>query len=45
MDAESVTLGYGYENPVYVLQSGDTTLLLDYDTLELVDERELSSDE
>ncbi len=26
MDAESVTLGYGYENPVYVLQSGDTTL-------------------
>lgn len=45
MDAESVTLGYGYENPVYVLQSGDTTLLLDYDTLELVDERELSGDE
>ena len=45
MDAESVTLGYGYEGPVYVLQSGDTTLLLDYDTLELVDERELSSDE
>lgn len=45
MDAESVTLGYGYEGPVYVLQSGDTTLLLDYDTLELVDERELSGDE
>ena len=45
MSAESVTLGYGYDNPVYVLESGNTTLLLDYDTLEQVDEREVSADE
>ena len=45
LSAESVTLGYGYENPVYVLESGNTTPLLDSDTLEQVDEREVSADE
>ena len=45
LSAESVTLGYGYDNPVYVLESGNTTMLLDYDTLEQVDEREVSADE
>lgn len=31
-----VSLGYGYNNPVYVIQANNCELLLDYDTLKVV---------
>lgn len=31
-----VSLGYGYNNPVYVIQANNCELLLDYDTLKAV---------
>lgn len=31
-----VSLGYGYDNPVYVLDSGEREVLLDYDSMEEV---------
>lgn len=41
MDPETVTLAYGYSAPVYQLQSGEQILMLDYDTLDWVYERNL----
>lgn len=35
-DDVEVSLGYGYNNPVYVIQSDDCELLLDYDTFKTV---------
>lgn len=31
-----ISLGYGYNNPVYVIQSNNCEVLLDYDTLKVV---------
>ncbi|HIW18169.1 MAG TPA: hypothetical protein H9886_03435 [Candidatus Faecalicoccus intestinipullorum] len=41
IEAESVELGYGYDNPVYVIQGADRMLLLDYDSFVRVYEREV----
>lgn len=39
MEADTVTLCWGYSGPVYELQNNDRILMLDYDTLEWVYER------
>lgn len=40
IEVDSVQLGYGYDNPVYEVRGSDKLLLLDYDTLTRVYERE-----
>lgn len=40
IEADSVQLGYGYDNPVYEIRGSGKLLLLDYDTLVRVYERE-----
>lgn len=40
----SVSLGYGYEGPVYTAKSDGRLVLLDYDTLELVYERNMDAE-
>ena len=40
IEVESVELGYGYDNPVYVVQGSKRMLLLDYDSFVRVYERE-----
>lgn len=40
IEVDSVQLGYGYDNPVYEIEGSDKLLLLDYDTLVRVYERE-----
>lgn len=42
---EKITLGYGYENPAYVAQCTDRIVLVDYDSKEVIYEREVMSDE
>ncbi|MBB5183482.1 hypothetical protein [Catenisphaera adipataccumulans] len=39
--AESIELGYGYDNPCYVIQGKWDMILIDYDTFERVYQREL----
>jgi hypothetical protein len=39
MEAETITLAFGYDSPVYQLEEGKRLLLLDYDSLERVYER------
>lgn len=39
-EIDTVQLGYGYNNPVYSIQGSGKLLLLDYDSLERVYERE-----
>lgn len=36
LETAEVTLGYGYDNPVYVVTSGDVEVMLDYDTKKVV---------
>lgn len=36
INEEMIALGYGYDNPVYVISNHDVELLLDYDTLKEV---------
>lgn len=36
INEEMITLGYGYDNPVYVVSNDQVELLLDYDTLKEV---------
>lgn len=40
-----VSLGYGYENPAYVVRCDDRLVLLDYDSKEMIYEREVMQDE
>lgn len=40
-DVVSITLGYGYENPAYIVDCGDRVVLLDYDSHEVIYEREV----
>lgn len=40
IEVDSVQLGYGYDNPVYQIEGSGKLLLLDYDTLVRVYERE-----
>lgn len=42
LEAKTVTLAYGYSGPVYQLESDDRILMLDYDTLDWVYERNLN---
>ncbi|UNT95234.1 hypothetical protein [Allobaculum mucilyticum] len=42
LDAQTAFLAYGYSGPVYQLESDDAILMLDYDTLEWVYERNLN---
>ncbi len=42
LEAETVTLAYGYSGPVYQLESDERILMLDYDTLDWVYERNLN---
>lgn len=39
MEADTITLAYGYSAPVYLLENDTTVLMLDYDSLEWVYER------
>lgn len=41
IECETIVLGYGYDNPVYEIQGNDMMILLDYDTLERVYQREV----
>ncbi len=43
MEAETVRIAYGYSAPVYELENEDKILMLDYDTLDWVYERNLSN--
>lgn len=43
MEPETVSLAYGYSAPVYQLESSSRLLMLDYDTLEWVYERNVSN--
>lgn len=41
IEAKTIELGYGYDNPVYEIRSEDKVILLDYDSLERVYQREV----
>lgn len=41
VEARTIELGYGYDNPVYEIRSKDTMILLDYDSYERVYQREV----
>lgn len=41
----SISLGYGYDGPVYRAECDGTLILLDFDTLEVVFERDVMPDE
>lgn len=41
---KSIMLGYGYNNPCYVIEGSHSMILLDYDTLERVYQRDLKED-
>lgn len=36
LENSEAVLGYGYDNPVYLITSGDVEVMLDYDTLKVV---------
>ena len=42
---ETVTLGYGYEGPAYLVYCTDRLIVLDYDSREVIYEREVMHDE
>lgn len=44
-ESASIRLGYGYDNPVYVVNTGGKILLFDYDSYEFIYEREVMNDE
>lgn len=39
---DSIVLGYGYDNPCYVIEGSQKMILIDYDTFDRVYERETS---
>lgn len=41
IQTKTIELGYGYDNPVYEIQGKNVMILLDYDTLERVYQREV----
>lgn len=41
VDTAAIYLGYGYDNPCYVIEGKDTMILIDFDTYVKVFEREL----
>lgn len=43
IETKSIVLGYGYNNPCYVIEGEHSMILLDYDTLERVYQRDLQS--
>lgn len=43
MEPDTVSLAYGYSGPVYQLESSDRLLMLDYDTLDWVYERNVNN--
>lgn len=43
MEADTVSLAYGYSGPVYQLESDSMILMLDYDTLDWVYERNVNA--
>ncbi len=43
VEAQSITLGYGYDNPCYVIQGKFKLLYLDYDSFEKIYERSTQS--
>lgn len=43
--AKSIVLGYGYNNPCYVIQSDVSLILIDYDTFERVYQRGVNPNE
>lgn len=41
VDTAAIYLGYGYDNPCYVIEGKNTMILIDFDTYEKVFEREM----
>lgn len=41
IECDTIELGYGYDNPVYEIRGSNKIILLDYDTLERVYQREV----
>ncbi len=42
VEAQSITLGYGYDNPCYIIEGKYKLLYIDYDTFEKIYERDVT---